>query len=340
MIAGVSAQRRPRDVLTVVVAIAVLVLAVGASLSLGTETLDAGQVVSGLFGGEEAFVVRQLRLPRVGAGIVVGAALAVAGALTQTVMRNPLASPDIIGVTGGASVGAVAVITIAGSAGGASGAAAALGVPSAAVIGAVVATLLVSAISRTTARVVLVGVGVTAICQSVVTWLLIQGDINDAGRAATWLTGSLNGTNATDALPVLVVLAVALPALLPISRSLSLIALGDDVASALGVRVERVRWYSLAASAVLAGVAAAAAGPIAFVGLCAPAIAIRLTRAERPPLVLSALVGAALVGGGDLFGRNLFGWLGFSAVQLPVGVVTGVIGAVYLVFLLQRKVRS
>ena len=340
MIAGPTSYRRVRETLAATIAVAVLLVALVASLSLGKENLDPARVVAGLLGSEDTFVVRQLRLPRVVTGLAVGAALALAGALTQAVMRNPLASPDIVGVTGGASVGAVSVITIAGSAGGVSGTTAVLGVPAAAVAGAAAATLLVAAVARTTERVVLVGVGVTAICQSVVTWLLVQGDVNDAGRAATWLTGSLNAAAATEALPVLVLLALSVPALASAVRPLSLIALGDDMAAALGIRVERVRWRSLAVAAALAGVATAAAGPVAFVGLCAPAIAHRLVRTERPPLVLSTLVGAGLVSGGDLLGRNLFGWIGLGAVQLPVGIVTGLIGAVYLVFLLRRKARS
>ncbi|MFD5224818.1 FecCD family ABC transporter permease [Microbacterium sp. NPDC058342] len=336
----VAAFRRRRESWALIAATPLVLAALLASLALGGEILGPDRVVGGLLGGEDAFVVQTLRLPRAAAGIAVGAALALAGAIAQTVMRNPLASPDIVGVTGGASVGAVAVITFAGSAGGVSGSAAMIGVPLAAVAGGAAATLLVSLIARTTERVVLVGVGVTAMCQSAVTWLLVQGDVNDAGRAATWLTGSLNGRNWADVVPVLAVLALCLLALTALVRPLSMIALGDDVAEALGVRVNRVRWISLALTAVLAGVATAAAGPVAFVGLCAPAIAQRLTGAGRPPLLLSVAVGAILVGAGDLVGRNLFAWFGAGPVQLPVGIVTGAVGAVYLIFLIRRRARS
>ncbi|PRY61453.1 iron complex transport system permease protein [Knoellia remsis] len=319
-----------------VLLVAVFVL----SLSVGTTALPLSDVLASLLGGSGGpadFVVRELRLPRAVAGICVGAALAVAGALTQTVTRNPLASPDIIGVTSGASLGAVAVIVFGGSAGGASGAVASVGVPAAAMAGGAIASLLVALVARAGERVVLVGVGVTAMCQSAVTWLLVSGDVTDAGRAATWLAGSLSGRVWTDVAPVVVAIVALTPATWLLTRELAVLVLGDDVATGLGANPSRTRWVALGASTVLAGLATAAAGPVAFVGLCAPALAVRIARVERPPLVLSALVGAVLVSGSDLVARNLFGWLGLGPTELPVGIVTGIIGAVYLVVLLHRR---
>lgn len=319
------------------------VLATGAALlalTTGTMAIELPRALTAVLGTgdpQAELVVGTLRLPRILTGLLVGAALALAGALTQTAARNPLASPDILGVTSGASVGAVAVVILAGGNGGVSGAWASLGIPAAAVTGALVAALIVAALARTTERVILVGVGVTAAAQSLVAWLLVLGDVADAGRAAAWLAGSLNARQWLHVWPVLAVLIVAAVACLLLARSLPPLGLGDEAAGGVGVPVGRTRLASLAIATLLAGVATAAAGPIAFVGLAAPQVAARLARADRPPLLASALTGAALVSCSDLLARNLFGWFGRGATELPVGIVTAILGAIYLAVLLSRK---
>ncbi|WP_406052141.1 FecCD family ABC transporter permease [Kribbella sp. NBC_00889] len=329
------------------VAFAVLAIAVAlVSLSVGTTKLPLADVIEVLLGGGRRgtrLVVLELRLPRVATGLLVGIAFAVSGALLQTLSRNPLASPDIVGVNSGASAGAVAVIVLAGSGGGnISGAAAKVGIPLAAVLGGLIATLIVGALSIQrgvvdAGRVVLIGVGIAAAANSLVAWLLVIGDVNDAGRAAAWLAGSLNARAWSDAIPVLFAVVLLLPVAMMFNRDLSALVLGDDVASSLGVRVARIRLALLIVATVLAAMATAGAGPIAFVALVAPQIAQRLTRMERPPLLTTAMLGALFVVLADLVARNGLQWLQVGPYELPVGVITAACGAPYLLRLIGRQ---
>ncbi|TCC60615.1 iron ABC transporter permease [Kribbella pittospori] len=329
------------------VAFAVLAIVIAlVSLSVGTTKLPLADVIEVLLGGGRRgtrLVVLELRLPRVATGLLVGIAFAVSGALLQTLSRNPLASPDIVGVNSGASAGAVAVIVLAGSGGGnISGAAAKVGIPLAAVLGGLIATLVVGALSIQrgvvdAGRVVLIGVGIAAAANSLVAWLLVIGDVNDAGRAAAWLAGSLNARAWSDAIPVLFAVVLLLPVALMFNRDLSALVLGDDVASSLGVRVARIRLALLIVATVLAAMATAGAGPIAFVALVAPQIAQRLTRMERPPLLTTAMLGALFVVLADLVARNGLQWLQVGPYELPVGVITAACGAPYLLHLIGRQ---
>jgi iron complex transport system permease protein len=332
-------------VLSILFAALAIVIAL-ISLSVGTTKLPIADVVEVLLGGGRRgtrLVVLELRLPRVATGLLVGIAFAVSGALLQTLSRNPLASPDIVGVNSGASAGAVAVIVLAGTGGGnISGAAAKLGIPLAAVVGGLIATLIVGALSVRrgvvdAGRVVLIGVGIAAAANSLVAWMLVIGDVNDAGRAAAWLAGSLNARAWSDAIPVLFAVVFLLPVAMMFNRDLSALVLGDDVASSLGVRVARIRLGLLVIATVLAAMATAGAGPIAFVALVAPQIAQRLTRMERPPLLTTAMLGALFVVLADLLARNGLQWLRLGPYELPVGVVTAACGAPYLLHLIGRQ---
>ncbi|HEY3512481.1 iron ABC transporter permease [Kribbella sp. NPDC051137] len=325
-------------------ALAVVVAVV--SLSVGTTKIPVADVVDVLLGGGRRgtrLVVLELRLPRVATGLLVGIAFAVSGALLQTLSRNALASPDIVGVNSGASAGAVAVIVLAGTGGGnISGVAAKVGIPLAAVLGGLVATLVVGALSIQrgvvdAGKVVLIGVGIAAAANSLVAWLLVIGDVNDAGRAAAWLAGSLNSRAWSDAIPVLLAVVLLLPVAMLFNRDLSALVLGDDVASSLGVRVARVRLALLVIATVLAAMATAGAGPIAFVALVAPQVAQRLTRMERPPLLTTATLGALFVVLADLLARNGLQWAQVGPYELPVGVVTAACGAPYLLHLIGRQ---
>ena len=332
-------------VLSVLFAALAIVVAL-ISLSVGTTKLPVSDVVEVLLGGGRRgtrLVVLELRLPRVATGLLVGIAFAVSGALLQTLSRNALASPDIVGVNSGASAGAVAVIVLAGTGGGnISGVAAKVGIPLAAVLGGLLATLIVGALSIQrgvvdAGRVVLIGVGIAAAANSLVAWLLVIGDVNDAGRAAAWLAGSLNARAWSDAVPVLLAVLLLVPVAMMFNRDLSALVLGDDVASSLGVRVARVRLALLIIATVLAAMATAGAGPIAFVALVAPQIAQRLTRMERPPLLTTAMLGALFVVLADLVARNGLQWLQVGPYELPVGVVTAAAGAPYLLHLIGRQ---
>jgi iron complex transport system permease protein len=336
---------KPRTlVLAAVFALSALGIAL-VSLSYGTTNLPIGEVVLGLLGGGDGatqLVIRELRLPRVATGLLVGIAFAVSGALLQTLARNALASPDIIGVNSGASAAAVSVIVLAGSAGGVSGFAAKVGLPLAAIGGGLIATLLVGVLSLQrghvdAGRVVLIGVGVAAAANSLVAWLLVLGDVVNAGRAAAWLAGSLNARTWTDATPVAIAVVALVPVALTFNRDLSALVLGDDVASSLGVRVARTRLALLVVATLLAAMATAGAGPIAFVALVAPQVAQRLARTDRPPLVTTGMLGALFVVLADLFARTGLETLGVGPYELPVGVVTAACGAPYLLHLIGRQ---
>jgi len=341
----VKSVRSRTVVLSILFAVLAVVIAL-VSLSVGTTKLPLADVVEVLLGGGRRgtrLVVLELRLPRVATGLLVGMAFAVSGALLQTLSRNPLASPDIVGVNSGASAGAVAVIVLAGTGGGnISGVAAKVGIPLAAVLGGLLATLVVGALSVQrgvvdAGKVVLIGVGVAAAANSLVAWLLVVGDVNDAGRAAAWLAGSLNARTWSDAIPVLIAVVLLLPVTMMFNRDLSALVLGDDVASSLGVRVARIRLGLLVIATVLAAMATAGAGPIAFVALVAPQIAQRLTRMERPPLLTTATLGALFVVLADLVARNGLQWLQVGPYELPVGVITAACGAPYLLHLIGRQ---
>ncbi|SEM71005.1 FecCD family ABC transporter permease [Nonomuraea pusilla] len=337
-VAGLSFRVRPRGVAVTLAGLAVLVLLMALNMRLGNISMSLGSVVTGVLdpASPDHFVVMELRLPRALAGALVGAALALSGAITQSVARNPLASPEILGVTTGASVAVVAGIVAAGNVyGGVSGLLSTLGVPALALLGGLTGAALVYALAWRRGldgyRLVLVGIGVAAVFTNVKFWLLTIGDVDDTGRAMVWISGSLNARGWEHVTPVALALAVLVPATLLGARSLDALRFGDDTVTALGVRMNAARALMILAAVLLAAVATAAAGPIAFVALAAPQIALRLARTGRPPLLSSAVVGAVLTAGSDLLARTAF-----SPVELPVGVVTAVLGAPYLIHLIWR----
>jgi iron complex transport system permease protein len=259
----------------------------------------------------------------------------VAGALTQAVARNPLASQDVLGVTAGAGAAAVAVIALGGTSGVVGPLLAGVGLPVAAVIGGLGAAALAYALAWRHGldgyRLVLVGIGIDAAATALIDWLLVITKVQDAARATVWLTGSLNGRGWEQVVPVAVALVVLVPAALLLSARVGVLQLGDDSARGLGLRVDRTRAALVVLAVALAAVATSAAGPIAFVALVVPQICLRLAHAARPPLLASAIGGALLVVAADLVARTML------PVELPVGIVTAVLGAPYLLFLLTRR---
>ncbi|WP_031007806.1 FecCD family ABC transporter permease [Streptomyces sp. NRRL F-5727] len=278
----------------------------------------------------QEFAVMELRLPRVLVAILVGAALALGGAVFQSISRNPLGSPDVIGFGQGATVGALTVIVLF------------QGSAVATALGAVVGGVLTGAVIYLLAwkrgvhgyRLVLVGIGAAAMLTSVIHYLITKADLVDATRATVWMTGSLDGRDWTQFWPLLAVCCVLVPLVLGHGRALRMLEMGDDAAYALGVKVERTRIVLMASAVLLVAVATSAAGPIVFVSLSAPQLARRLTRAPGPNLAVSAVMGSALLLSADWIASNAFG-----DRQLPVGVVTGILGGCYLLWLLvsERK---
>ncbi|MFI6444092.1 FecCD family ABC transporter permease [Kitasatospora sp. NPDC050543] len=331
---GLSLRYRPRALAVgagcALLALAVAVLALGS----GDYPVSVGEVLTTLTGGgtpAQDFIVNQLRLPRVVTALLVGAALALAGALFQSLVRNPLGSPDILGFTQGAATGALTVVVAGGSS---------LALSAGAVAGGLVTGAVIYLLAWRGGvhghRLVLVGIGSAAILTGVNSYLLTRAQLTEAARAVLWLTGSLDGRGWGDARPLLVALAVLVPlVLLGCGRAMQLMELGDDAANALGVPVERLRLTLLASAVLLASLAAAAAGPVSFVALTAPQLARRLTRAPGPNLAASMGVGAALLVGSDWAAQRAF-----TGHQLPVGVVTGVLGGGYLIWLLATERRA
>lgn len=312
--------------LAVLVAVALWSAATG-STALGLERTWAALTDNGTKGDE--FILWDLRLPRLATGLAVGACMGLSGALFQTLTRNPLGSPDILGLTQGATSGALVAIVLTD---------ATLQLTAGfAALGALATGVLIWALTRggdpSGYRLVLVGIGVAAILAGINGYLLTRTTIVDAFRAVYWLTGDLSGRDWAQATVVALVLAAGVIVVAVLSRGLDALRLGEATATGLGVHVNGTRVIALVTASVLTAGAVAVAGPLAFVALAAPHIAARLTGSARSFLV-SAIVGALIVTAADTVAVA-----GIGERQLPTGVVTGVVGGLYLVWLLiaQRK---
>ncbi|MEU0465994.1 MULTISPECIES: iron chelate uptake ABC transporter family permease subunit [unclassified Amycolatopsis] len=329
-------RRTARRTAAVTAVLAVAVLAVFLlALSIGDFPIALPDVVRTLFGGgtvRDDYIVLRLRLPRALAGLLVGFAFGLSGALFQRLLRNPLASPDVIGVTAGSSLAAVLCLITLGVSG--------LVVPAAALTGGLATSVLIYALAWrrgvTGHRLVLVGIGVAALAASAMSYLLTRADVRIAAQALVWITGSFNRVAWGEVRMAAVFLVVLVPAALLLGRTLTVLELGDDAAKGLGLRVERVRLALLALAAALCGVATSVGGPIAFVAFLSGPIATRVLRTGRPGLVPSALVGALVTLLADFAAQHLLS----GAHQLPVGVVTGAVGAPYLLYLLATASRG
>jgi iron complex transport system permease protein len=295
-------------------------------------------VTAHLTGGDRipgaSFIVMEHKLPRAVIGIMIGAAFGLSGGLFQTMLRNPLASPDIIGISYGASAAAVTAIVIFG-AGGAVVSWAALG-------GALGVAAIIYAISRGTVsgrgggnaagnRLILAGVGVAAALYAVVNFLMTRADIRTAAEALVWLNGSLNSANWERTGILAASMLVLVPATMALAGPLRILELGDDTAAGLGINVNSARLGLVLTAVGLAAVATAAAGPVSFVAFLAGPIARRFTR--KASLPASALVGALIVLAADYCAANLAPLL-LDGTVLPFGVITGALGAPFLLWLL------
>jgi iron complex transport system permease protein len=332
---GLSLRVRRRAIgaataLTVVVATLFVV-----ALATGDFPISPDQVLAALTGGGDpgtTFIVRDLRLPRALCALLVGIALGISGAIFQSLTRNPLGSPDIIGFEQGASVGALIVITILAGSGGAVSAGALAG---GALTALVVYGLAVRRGGTSGYRLILVGIAIGFMLLSITDFLLARARIQEAAEATRWLLGSLNAVDWSDVVPLLIALAVLLPATIPAGRTLRALELGDEAAHGLGVRVERARVGLIALAVGLVSVSVVAVGPVTFVALTAPQIARRLARSAEPPLLCSALTGGAIMLAADLGAQHLV-----PTAELPVGVMTGAFGGVYLAWLLTMEWRA
>lgn len=331
---ALSRVRRGRRRRLVITLLAVLVVAMLAlTLMVGRTFYPPADVVGVILGHDvpgASFTVGRLRLPRAVLAALAGICFGLGGVTFQTMLRNPLASPDIIGISSGASAAAAFAIVVLGL----GGAQVSVFAVAAGLAVAVVIYLLSYRGGVAGTRLVLIGIGVAAMLDSVTSYVLSKAPQWELQEAMRWLTGSLNGAAWDDVVPVVIALAVLGPALVGQARNLAGLQLGDDAASALGVRVERTRIVLVVAAVGLIAFATAATGPIAFVAFLAGPIAARITGPHGSPLVPAALVGALLVLVADLAGQFAFG------TRYPVGVVTGALGAPYLIYLIIRTNRT
>jgi iron complex transport system permease protein len=332
VITGRRRRVRRRAVVTAILAVAILGVFI-VSLIVGKSFYGLDDVVRVMMGETvpgASFTVGELRLPRASLAVLAGFAFGVAGVTFQTMLRNPLASPDIIGITSGASAAAVfgiVVLSLSETL-----------VSLLAVGGALATALAIYLLSNkggfAGTRLILIGIGVAAMLDAAVTYVLSKAAVWDLQSAMRWLTGSLNGATWSIVVPLAVASMVLVPILLAQSRGLGVMRIGDDAAAGLGVRLNVTRVIAIVAAVTLLAFATAATGPIAFVAFMAGPIAARIVGPGGSLLLPSGLVGALLVLIADLLGQFAFD------SRYPVGVVTGVLGAPYLIYLLIRTNRS
>lgn len=331
---GFSIRFEGRVIIASLGLIAVIIAISIWSISAGDFPMSVGDVLASLTGqGSKThdFIIFSLRLPRLLTGLAVGAAFGMSGAIFQSLARNPLASPDIIGFNSGAALGAV-ILIIAFDASGAAVTLAAIG-------GGLATAALVFILSWRGGinpyRLVLVGIGIGFTAYAGVDFLMTRSDIFAAAEATQWLTGSLNARVWRDVYTTGIGFAILAPIALFLQISLDRLEMGDDMAAALGIRINMVRACIAIVGVLLVSLAVASAGPIAFVALVAGPIARRLSDSSGPCLGTAALVGALVLISADLAGRMVF-----APNQLPAGVFTAIMGAPFLLWLLATQIRK
>lgn len=332
-VARLRASRSRRRHRTLLLLGALLLAGVALTLMLGQSFTPPGEVLRVLAGQEvpgASFTVGRLRLPRALLSVLAGASFGLGGAAFQTMLRNPLASPDIIGISSGASAAAVFAIVILGW----SGTAVSVFAVTCGLGVALLIYLLAWRGGVAGTRLILVGIGIAAMLDSFIAYVLSQAPSWSLQEAMRWLTGSVNGARTEDCLPILLSLLVLGSLLLGRARDLEAIRLGDDTAAALGVALGRTRMLVVLCAVGLIAVATAVAGPVAFVAFLSGPIAARILGPGRSLLLPAALTGAVLVLFADYAGQFLL------PGRYPVGVVTGVLGAPYLIYLIVRANRT
>ncbi|WP_062301890.1 FecCD family ABC transporter permease [Demequina subtropica] len=331
---GISTHRRTFAVglvmLVALGALMVFALSHGQSSITVLESLKAAVGIP--VGAPADFIVGQVRAPRALTAVLVGAMLGLSGAILQSLTRNPLASPDFIGISAGAGTGAVLTLWLIGAgslwvtaAGAAAGALATAGL----------ILLLSWRHGIVPLRMILAGIGMGFVANAATQYALTRMDMHEAGNALGWLVGSVTGRTWTHVSVAAICLAVLLPVVLWNARSLRTMEMGDDTARALGIAVGPARMVLALCSVLLAAASVAITGPIGFIALVAPAIALRLTRNAGVTLIPSALIGALLLLAADQVAQLMP-----TTVQLPVGVFTAAVGAPYLLWLVWRASRG
>lgn len=325
--------RLHRRSLLIGVILILLILLIGlASLTSGSYQIPILNVLDALLGrGEDMvrMIVVEWRLPRVLLAILLGAALGMSGAIFQSLTRNPLGSPDIIGFAAGSYTGTLIVIVLL--SGGY------YEIAAGALIGGILTALAVYVLAWRNGmqgfRLIIVGIGISAMLSAFNGWMIKAADLNVAMSAAIWGAGSLNGLGFDQLIPVAIVLIIIMPLIILLARPMRQLEMGDDAARASGVNANRTRALLMVLGVALTATVTAAAGPIAFIALAAPQIARRITRSAGVTLIASALTGSSLLAAADYAAQHAF------TTQLPVGIMTVSIGGIYFIWLLVKEGR-
>lgn len=326
-------QRRRRWVLVTSLLAVLAVMLCCAMLLLGSTIYSVQDVIRALAGEQlkgVSFAVNTIRLPRMLAGLLAGFAFGVAGYVFQTMLRNPLANPNVIGITSGSSAAAVFCITVLHTSG--------TVISVASVIAGLATAFLIYLLSRgrsfSIGRLILVGIGIQAMLDAVISYLLLMGAEQDIPAALRWLAGSLNGSQMQELPPLAITVILCTPIVVLLGNHLNILELGEQSASSLGMDTDRTRIALIVSSVFMIAIATATTGPIAFVSFLSGPIAKRLVGVGFSNVIPAGLVGVNLVLAADLIGQFAF------AYRFPVGIITGLLGAPYLIFLLIRMNRK
>ncbi|PAE10550.1 iron ABC transporter [Niallia circulans] len=302
-------------------------------LMLGNTIYPVGDVISVLLGEQvkgASFAVGTIRFPRMVAGVFAGFAFGISGHVFQTMLRNPLANPNVIGITAGSSAAAVFCIIVLH--------ASSTFVSIASIIGGLATVLVIFLLSKGTSfsigRLILIGIGIQAMLNAVISYLLLIGQHHDVPTAMRWLSGSLNGVKMENLYPLMITVLLLAPIIILLGKRLDMLEFGEQTAASLGVNTDRTRVVLVISSVLIIALATATTGPIAFVAFLSGPIAKRLVGIGFSSVIPAGLVGIILVLASDLIGQFAF------VARYPVGVITGILGAPYLIMLLIRMNRK
>ncbi|MBZ9536310.1 iron chelate uptake ABC transporter family permease subunit [Cytobacillus oceanisediminis] len=301
-------------------------------LMLGNTIYPVSDVISVLLGEQvkgASFAVGTIRFPRMVAGVFAGFAFGISGYVFQTMLRNPLANPNVIGITTGSSAAAVFCIIVLH--------ASSTFVSIASIIGGLVTVIVIFLLSKGSSfsigRLILIGIGIQAMLNAVISYLLLIGQHHDVPTAMRWLSGSLNGAKMENVYPLIIAVLLFAPIIILLGKRLDMLELGEQTATSLGIHTDRTRLILIISSVLIIALATATTGPIAFVAFLSGPIAKRLVGIGFSSVIPAGLVGIILVLASDLIGQFAF------VARYPVGVITGILGAPYLIMLLIRMNR-
>lgn len=329
--AGIRQRRRRWILVTSLLTILAGVLCC-TMLLLGNTIYPIQEVIRTLLGEQipgVSFAVNTIRLPRMLAGLFAGFAFGIAGYIFQTMLRNPLANPNVLGITSGSSAAAVLCITVFHTSN--------TMISIASIIGGVITVVIMYLLSRgksfSIGRLILIGIGIQAMLDAVISYLLLVSAQQDIPAALRWLNGSLNGSQIEELPPLVITVIIFTPIVILLGKHLNMLELGEQMASSLGVATDKTRILLIVSSVLMLAIATATTGPIAFVSFLAGPIANRLVGVSFSNMVPAGLVGTNLVLAADLIGQFAFEY------RFPVGIITGLLGAPYLILLLIRMNR-